>query len=237
MRPRVLVLGAGGLGCAALLALGRSGRALSITIVDPDRVERSNLPRQVLYGESDAGHGKARLAAERLRADRIEARGLEAAFDAEGALALVRQHDLVIEGTDRHEAKLLAADAAALGRVPIAQGGLVGWAGWALGARPFESACLRCLFEDVPAGAGVPTCAENGVVGPAVGALGTLLAELGLGLLDGRAEAAGRLFRLDLRAGTARSSVVRRRPGCALCGEPRAIHDLAAERYLPACAP
>lgn len=232
---RVLLLGAGGLGCASALALARSGADLALTFVDPDRVEIGNLHRQVLFGPHDVGAPKAERAAAAvaaLSAGRIAARGIAARFEPVGALALLREHDVVIEGTDRYEAKFLAADAARLADVPIVHAGVVGWSGWAMACLPGRTACLRCVFEDVPHGAPVATCAEHGVIGPVVGVLGTLQAALALRLLAGL-EADGAILRYDARSGTARRSAVRRRSGCTLCGEAPTIRDLRGERYAP----
>lgn len=87
------------------------------------------------------------------------------------------------------------------------------------------------MFEEVPADASVATCAANGVVGPAVGTMGGLEALLAIQLLAGASEAAGALHRFDALAGTARSSRVERRAGCALCGESPTIRELRDERY------
>lgn len=236
---RVLVIGAGGLGCAAGIALARSGLGLSVTFVDPDRVERSNLHRQVLFDEHDVGEPKAVRAAERMRAisgGTIDARGIVGRFDVTQGEALARAHDVVIEGTDRHASKFLAADACALARTPIVHAGVVRLAGWALASTPFESACLRCVFEDVP-DAEVETCSEAGVLGPVVGVVGAIEAALAISLLEGRREAAGVLHRFDARTASARTSRVRARAGCLLCGERATIRALEEDRYAaPACA-
>lgn len=239
-RRSVLLIGAGGLGCAAGLALARSGVPLALTFVDPDRVERSNLHRQVLFDEGDVDHPKAERAAARVRAISegvADARGIVGRFDAENGEALARAHDVVIEGTDRHGAKFLAADACALARTPVVHGGVVRFAGWAMAATPFESACLRCVFEDVPQDAEVETCAEAGVIGPAVGVVGALEAALAVQILEGRREVAGVLHRVDVLAGSARTSHVRARAGCPLCGERASIRTLDQDRYgAPTCA-
>ncbi len=238
---RVLMIGAGGLGCAAGLALARSGLPLDVTFVDPDRVERSNLHRQVLFDERDLGAPKAERAAARveaearLRGNVVEARGVVDRLDWENALALTGARDLVIEGTDRHEAKFLAADAAALADVPIVHAGIVRWAGWALGTIPKTSACLRCVFEEVPAEAAVETCAAAGVLGAAVGVFGALQASMALALLA-QSEAAPPLLRYDVRSGTARASTPRRRVDCPLCGAQPSILELRPERYGAICA-
>ncbi len=240
---RVLVIGAGGLGCASGLALSRAGLELVITFVDLDHVEASNLHRQVLYDDGDVGRSKATRAAERVehearsRGVAVRARAIEDRFDLHNAGALVREHDLVLEGTDSHGAKFLAADACVLAGVPVVHAGVVGWAGWAIATLPRVSACLRCVFEDVPTDAAIATCAENGVVGPAVGTMGGLEALLAVQLLAGERGAAGILHRFDAFAGTARTSRVQRRRGCALCGESPTIRELRDERYAaPSCA-
>ncbi|WP_236605625.1 HesA/MoeB/ThiF family protein [Sandaracinus amylolyticus] len=236
----MLVIGAGGLGCAAGIALARSGIELDVTFVDPDRVERSNLHRQVLFDDRDVGHPKAERAAEKMHAisgGAITARGVIDRVDVTNAEALSRAHDVVIEGTDRHESKFLAADAAALARTPVVHGGVVRWAGWAMASTPFESACLRCVFEDVPRDTDVETCAEAGVIGPAVGIIGALEAALAVQILEGRREAAGVLHRFDVRTASARTSRVKSRASCPLCGERATIRALDEDRYAArACA-
>jgi molybdopterin/thiamine biosynthesis adenylyltransferase len=235
----VLVIGAGGLGCAAGIALARSGIELDVTFVDPDRVERSNLHRQVLFEDHDVGHAKAERAADKVHAiscGAIRARGVIGRVDVSNAEALSRAHDVVIEGTDRHESKFLAADAAAIARTPVVHGGVVRWAGWAMATTPFESACLRCVFEDVPSG-DVETCSEAGVIGAAVGVIGALEAALAVQLLEGRREVAGVLHRFDAHAASARTSRVKARASCPLCGERATIRALDEDRYAaPACA-
>jgi molybdopterin/thiamine biosynthesis adenylyltransferase len=111
------------------------------------------------------------------------------------------------------------------------QAGAVRWAGWAFCALP-DSACLRCLFEDIPRDQ-VETCAEAGVVGPVVGVLGGLEAALVLRLLQGE-RPGGELWHYDALKGALRKTFVRRRSDCPLCaGE---IQDLRMERYTATCA-
>lgn len=236
---RVLLVGAGGLGSPAALALARSGVA-AITIVDDDLVARSNLHRQTLYSAADVGRPKAVVAAERLAAEARE-RGyalavtpIEARFVPDDALALVEGHDVVVEGADNFATKFLVADACAIARVPCVQAGAVRWSGWALATLPGHSACLRCVFEDVPRDR-VETCAEAGVVGPVVGVLGAIEAALALCLLGRGGGAAGVLWSYRGLEGALRRSRVARRAGCALCeGE---ITDVREDRYLGApCA-
>ena len=116
------------------------------------------------------------------------------------AMALLSEHTLVVEGADNLATKFLVADAAHLAGVPAVQAGAVRWAGWALCALP-GSACLRCLFEDIPRDR-IETCAEAGVVGPVVGVLGGLQAALVFRLLAGtnaRAASFGTMTRSGAR--------------------------------------
>lgn len=242
---RILLIGAGGLGCAAGLALAASGLRLSITVIDPDRVERSNLHRQVLYRERDIGEPKAVLAARALGAASIESRAIVDRVGVGNAIGLLAEHDLVIEGTDRHEAKFLAADAAVIAERAIVHAGIVGWAGWALACCPRRGACLRCVFEEIPGGAAVLSCAENGVIGAAVGVLGAIQASLAAAWIAGEPSAgepgaggsgaAGQLVRYDARSAAGRASRVARREDCAVCGDRPSIRALDATRYAPSC--
>jgi molybdopterin/thiamine biosynthesis adenylyltransferase len=232
---RVLIVGAGGLGCPAARVLARSGVG-QLVIADDDAVEESNLHRQTLYGPADLGRPKAALAAERLQQEaasighacQVVAREIRVL--PEQALAMVRGCDLVLEGADNFASKFLLADACALAGVPVVQAGAVRWVGWALGALPGQSACLRCVFEDVPRGQ-QDTCAEAGVVGPVVGVLGALQAAIGLQLLLGENAAAGVLWSYDGLSGALRQRPVPRRADCALCSG--TIRDTELRRYAP----
>jgi molybdopterin/thiamine biosynthesis adenylyltransferase len=202
--------------------LARARIELDITIIDHDRVELSNLHRQVLYRDGDAAHEKAICAARSLRTEaashgiELTTSAIQQRFDAENALSLVRSHDLVLEGTDNHETKFLVADACVMSGVPLVQAGVVGWSGWVLATRPHESACLRCVFEEIPSNTSIATCTNDGVLGAAVGIIGSLEAALAIQLLEGKS--AGALLRYDVLTGSARASRLERRSDCALCG-------------------
>lgn len=233
----VLAIGAGGLGCPALATLVRSGLT-RLTLVDDDLVDASNLHRQTLYTEADAGRPKVEVAAERLRAlsphpERITCRMVRGRFTPKSALALAEGHDLILEGADNFATKFLAADAAHLSGLPIVQAGALRFSGWALGSVQGEGACLRCVFEDIPRGQPA-TCSALGVLGPVVGVLGALEAWLAVELLYGRAAAASQLLSYDGLAGRLRKHRVARRADCALCTG--RIRDLDPARYERACA-
>jgi len=229
---RVLVVGAGGLGSPVLRLIGRSG-ARSVTVVDDDVVEASNLHRQTLYADDDVGRLKTERAAHALRqaCPELSVRLVEGRFVPSTALDLLRGHTLVVEGADNLPTKFLVADAARLAGLPAVQAGAVRWAGWAFCALP-DSACLRCLFEDIPRDR-METCAEAGVVGPVVGVMGGLQAALVYRLLRGE-RPRGELWHYEALAGVLRKTFVRRRLDCPLCAGD--IKDLQMERYVAACA-
>ncbi len=233
----VLVIGAGGLSCPVLSVLVKSG-VTRITLLDDDRVELGNLHRQTLYDEADVGRLKVEVAADKLarlapdphalRIERVVDR-----FVPDTALALCAGHALVVEGADNYATKFLAADAAQLSGVPIVQAGAVRFGGWALGvsAAPTRSACVRCVFEDIPRGQ-PDTCSVSGVLGPVVGVLGALQAAIALQMLRGQS-AAGVLWSYDALGNGLRRRHVHPRADCPLChGQ---VRDLSPSRYAGAC--
>jgi adenylyltransferase/sulfurtransferase len=228
---RVVVIGLGGLGCPALLALAET-RGLAYVLVDDDQVDESNLGRQVLYGESDLGRSKA-LAAR----DALVARGVpQAAIDTRQerlstatAQDLVRGASVVLEGTDDYGAKFLCADACALERVPVVHGAALGWRATALSVAPGGAPCYRCLFEDVPEGP-APNCSSAGVIGPVTGIAGALLAELALSALLGKPRF-GQIVSYDGLGDRLRTTFVTARADCPLCGPGRSIFAVDERRY------
>jgi molybdopterin-synthase adenylyltransferase len=206
-----VLLGAGGLGCPAALALAGEKLDLRLLIVDPDRIERSNLSRQILYGEADVGQFKAEVAARRAGGEARVAR-----FDASTAGDLLRGADVLIDGTDDFETRFFANDEALRRGVPLVHGAALGWTGQLATILPGRTGCLRCLFEGPPQGA--PTCAEAGVLAPLCGLVGAAMARAALSVLQGSPEA-GVFHRWDARRGTRRSLPLRRDPACAACAE------------------
>ncbi|MDB4972445.1 MAG: Sulfur carrier protein adenylyltransferase ThiF [Myxococcaceae bacterium] len=229
----VLVVGAGGLSCPVLSVLARSG-VTRFTLLDDDRVELSNLHRQTLYDEADVGRLKVEVAAERLTQvspfpERLKVERVIDRLVPDNALALIEGHALVVEGADNFATKFLAADAAKLSDVAIVQAGAVRFGGWALGVLARGSACVRCVFEDIPRGQ-PETCSVAGVLAPVVGVLGALEAALALELLLGRTRAAGVLWSYDAQRGGLRRRRVQPRSDCPLCtGQ---VRDLSLSRYV-----
>lgn len=227
--PRVLLVGAGGLGSPAALVLARSG-VRRLTLIDDDRVDETNLHRQLLYTDVDLGQDKVECAARTLASEGADVETIRGRLLPATACALVERFDLVVEGADNFATKFLASDACAFAGVPIVQAGAVRWSGWALAAIPGRSACLRCVFEDIPRRP-VETCDGAGVVGPVVGALGAIQAALAIRILQGDTSAAGELWSYRALEGSLRARRLRPRPDCEGCAGIEA--PLTVDRYTP----
>ncbi len=234
MKPlRLVLLGMGGLGSPAALALAEearaAGAALQLVLVDDDRVERGNLARQILFREEDVGRLKVEAAAETLRerfpGPRVEVLPRALRFDAETAPLLLAQATVLLDGTDSFETRFLANDLARAAAVPLVHGAVLGWVGQLLTVVPGNGGCLRGFFEGPPPAGTVPECAEAGVVSPLCGLIGAAMAGEAMRLVRGLApQAASRLVRWDGLSGTVRATTVRRDLSCPACaaGEPAA---------------
>lgn len=196
----MLLVGVGGLGCPAALALVRAG-VKHLGLCDDDEVELTNLHRQILFAEADVGTPKLDAAARALRviAPELDLTLHRSRLLPHDAVARVGAYDVVLEGSDNFATKFLAADACALAGVPVVHASAVRWVGTSLAVGARGRPCYRCLFEDVPRGVDVPNCAEAGVMGPVVGVVAAAQVDLALGLLDGR-DVAGELVTFDGRS-------------------------------------
>ncbi len=234
-----LVVGVGGLGCPAALALAQAGVG-RILLADDDLVDITNLHRQILFSESDVGQDKLSAAERALyqfgaRPGSIEL--VRSRLLPENARELVRQVDVVLEGADNFATKFLCADACFLERKPVVHGAAVRWHGTVLSVADSGAPCYRCLFEDLPAGEAAPNCAEAGVLGPVVGFTGALMADRALSVLLADRAVFGTVVSYDGKTDRARSVAVTVRRGCALCGAERAIVAINYARYTaPSCA-
>lgn len=218
-QTRALVVGAGGLGCPVLLGLAEAGVG-RIRLVDDDRVELSNLQRQVLYGVSDVGRLKVEAARDRLER-RFPDLSLEleaTRLDPANVSHLFDGVDVVIDATDDPEARFTINDQAVAQGVPAVLGGVIRFEGVIMGVQPEQGSCFRCLFEGPPEPGEVMTCAGAGVLGAMAGLVGHLQVQRALGLLGGRPnESAGYITTVDGLRGTTRDVPVPARDGCTAC--------------------
>lgn len=232
MLPRVLLIGAGGVGTPAALALAHAG-GCSLRVVDDDEVDLTNLHRQILYTDSDVGRPKIEALREALiaRVPGLVMETVAGRFLPETAIDLLKNVDLVLDGGDNFATRFLAADACALAGVPVVHGAALQWRATCFVAGPAgHRPCYRCLFEDLPAGA-APDCGTAGVLGPVCGVSGGLAADAALRWLRGDTSVAGTVASFDGRTGKFRRISVPPRPDCALCGEHATIREIQRARY------
>jgi molybdopterin-synthase adenylyltransferase len=217
---RILIVGVGGLGVPALWALARAG-ARSLTLVDPDPIELSNLARQVIYRRADIGTPKVEAAARWLgeRFPDVNVERHAVALEASNAARLVAGHAFVIDATDSPAAKFLINDTCIAACTPFAYGGVVGMTGQAMTVIPGDTACIRCVFETPPDGDEIQSCREAGIVGPVAGAIGEMQAAEAMRALGAQTPSlAGKILTYDA-SGPARVRIteVGPRPVCG-CG-------------------
>jgi adenylyltransferase/sulfurtransferase len=227
-RARVLLVGMGGLGSPVALYLAAAGVG-TLGLVDFDRVEESNLQRQILYGQADLGCLKVEAAARRLAQTnpwvRCEPHAVR--FSAANAFALLAAYDLVVDGTDNFPTRYLLNDACVLGGRPFVYGSIYRFEGQVSVFGAAGGPCYRCLFPDPPPPGLVPSCEEGGVLGVLPGTVGTAQATEALKLLLGIGRSlAGRLLVYDALASRWREVRVARDPGCPVCGDRPSIREL-----------
>ncbi len=224
---RVLIIGVGGLGSPAALALAQAGVG-HLTLIDDDVVDESNLHRQILFGDADLGQSKVQVAAARLRtlAPEVAIDALHERFEVANADALLARHDLVLDGSDNFATKFLASDRAMRLATPLIHAGVLRFAGQILPVVR-GGPCVRCLFESEPSADDAPSCAQVGVLGAAAGVVGTYQAALGLALLRGEA-IRPTLRIIDLARGLSREVAIQPRSDCPTCS-PLTL-DITGER-------
>ncbi|MBT8255165.1 MAG: HesA/MoeB/ThiF family protein [Bacteroidia bacterium] len=201
-RARVLVIGAGGLGCPALQYLAAAGVG-TIGIMDFDVVEESNLQRQVLFGTSSLGKNKALAAKHRLQDlnDTIEIVAYPEALGHGNAVALFEKYDIVVDGTDTIGTRYLINDAAVLTNRPVVYGAIFKFEGQVAVFNYNSGPTYRCLFPKPPKAGSVANCSEVGVMGVLPGIIGSMQANEVLKIILGLPSVlSGTLFCLDIRS-------------------------------------
>ncbi len=224
----VALVGVGGLGCPSALYLAAAGVGRLI-LVDGDRVDASNLHRQVLYGTADVGRPKAEAAAERLRVLNpdvaLEVRAVR--LDASNAKEFLAPADVVLDGSDNFPTRFLVSDACVLLGKPNAHGSVSRFEGQASFFDSRSGPCYRCLHPEPPPPGLVPSCAEAGVLGILPGLVGCLQATEVVKYLLGIGEGlSGRLVLYDALSLQFRELRLKKDPDCPSCGKAPTIREL-----------
>jgi len=224
----VLCIGAGGLGSPAALYLTAAGIG-TLGLVDADRVDASNLQRQILYGTDDVGESKLEKARARLRQlnPDVEIVLHEARLTSANATEIIANYDVVIDGSDNFPTRYLSNDVCVFARKPNIYGSVFRFEGQASVFAPhLGGPCYRCLFPEPPPPGAAPSCAEAGVLGILPGIIGLIQATEALKLIIGAGETlSGRLLHFDALKMKFREFNLRRDPQCPVCGDAPTIFE------------
>jgi adenylyltransferase/sulfurtransferase len=221
LAAKVLIIGAGGLGSPAALYLASAGIG-TIGIVDSDKVELNNLQRQILHSNANVGKAKVESAKERMNSINpdVEVITYNLRLTSENILDIIRDYDIIVDGSDNFPTRYLVNDACVLSKKPLSHGGIFRFDGQAITIIPGESACYRCLFSEPPPPGLVPSCQEAGILGAVAGVIGVIQANEVLKFVLGTGELlTGRLLVFNALDSSFRKVKVPKDRGCPVCGE------------------
>jgi molybdopterin/thiamine biosynthesis adenylyltransferase/rhodanese-related sulfurtransferase len=227
-QARVLCIGAGGLGSPVTMYLAAAGVG-TLGIVDFDIVDVTNLQRQILHGTADIGRKKLDSAAESIAAinPNVDVRKFDARLTSQNALGIIREFDIVVDGTDNFPTRYLVNDACVLTGKPNVYGSIFRFEGQASVFAAKAGPCYRCLYPEPPPPGVVPSCAEGGVLGILPGLVGMIQATETIKLILGSGEPlVGRLLLIDALAMRFRELKLRKNPECPVCGENPTVTEL-----------
>lgn len=234
---RVLVVGAGGLGCPALQYLAGAGIG-TIGIIDHDRVDETNLHRQILFNMDDVGKPKAVAARAHLLKlnPEITVRAYDEELTEKNVLAIFSAYDIILDGTDNFPAKFLINDAAVKCGKPVIYGAIQGFDGQVSVFDAADGPCYRCLHPQPPRGV-VLNCAEAGVIGALAGMIGTMQAMEAIKIIVGNDSfrpLRGRLWMIDSRTMETNCLSIPGNPNCATCARPAS--EIVLQYASPVCS-
>jgi adenylyltransferase/sulfurtransferase len=236
LSSKVLIVGAGGLGSPAALYLAAAGVG-TIGVIDADKVDLTNLQRQIIHHTSDVGRDKVKSAENKIRAINpdVTVKTYHELIMADNAREIIREYDFVLDGTDNFSAKFLINDACYFERIPFSHAGILRFHGQLITVLPGKTTCYRCIFNSPPPAGVVPSCSQAGVLGVLAGVIGSLQAVeavkhlLGIGKL-----LTDKLLTYDALGMEFRAVNLNRNPNCPLCGEKPQIASLKDEEQ-PVC--
>jgi adenylyltransferase/sulfurtransferase len=225
---RVLIIGTGGLGAPLALYLSAAGIG-AIGVVDFDFVEESNLQRQVIHLNRDVGRPKVASAQDRIKGinPKAEVISHNIRLTRDNALDIIRDYDVVADGTDNFQTRYLVNDACVLLGKPLVYGSIFQFEGQASVFYAKEGPCYRCLYPEPPPPGLVPSCGESGVVGVLPGIIGCIQANEVIKLITGAGESLiGRILLLDALKMRFRELKLDKEPACPICGANPSIREL-----------
>ena len=225
---KMLLIGTGGLGAPLGLYLAAAGVG-KLGLVDFDVVDFSNLQRQIIHSTADVGRPKLESAQEKILAinPNVKVETYNAALRSDNALDIIKDYDVVIDGTDNFPTRYLVNDACVLLDKPNVYGSIFRFEGQASVFYAKEGPCYRCLYPEPPPPGLVPSCAEGGVLGILPGIIGLIQATEGIKLALGKGQSlVGRLVLYDALAMKFRELKLRKNPNCLVCGDNPTVTQL-----------
>ncbi len=224
---KVLIIGAGGLGSPAALYLAAAGVG-TIGIVDFDKVDLTNLQRQIIHFTKDLNKEKVVSAKEKMEAINpdVKVKVHQLLLDSSNILDIIKDYDFIIDGTDNFPVKFLINDACVMQKKPFSHGGILRFEGQTFTHTP-GNACYRCLFKEPPPKNAVPTCSQAGILGAVAGMLGTVQAAEALKYLIGIGDLLkNRLLIFDALKMEYRTVKIKKSKTCPICGDKPTIKKL-----------
>lgn len=235
---KVLVIGMGGLGSPVALYLAAAGVG-ELGLCDFDEVALHNLHRQILHGTADVDRLKAESARDRLATlnPEVKLNLHRQGVQADEAVELFRQYDLIVDGTDNFPVRYLNNDAAFFAGKPLVYGSIFQFEGQVTLFDPYRGGpCYRCLFPQMPEPGSVPNCAEAGVMGALCGVIGSLQAMEALKWITGLGESLnGTILCYDALRSHFRKVKIKPDPDCPLCGKSASIQKIDTANYEWSC--
>ncbi len=237
LNAKVLIIGAGGLGAPAALYLAAAGIG-TIGIVDADKVDLSNLQRQIIHATNDIGKLKAESAKESMQNINPDVNVItyHEFVNSKNILQIIKDYDFILDGTDNFPAKFLINDACVISKKPFSHAGIIRFQGQLMTIIPGESPCYRCVFKEMPPKDAIPTCRQAGVIGAMAGVIGCLQALEAIKFITGTGKLlTGSLLTFDaLEMNFHKINLPKRNHNCAVCGDNPAITELT-DYEQPAC--
>ncbi len=228
LQARVLVVGAGGLGCPVGYYLAAAGVG-TIAMVDNDTVELSNLQRQIAHSTDRLGMNKADSAKQTFEAlnPDVTVIPIKERLSKDNILDIIKDYDIVVDGSDNFPTRYLVNDACVLAGKPLVSGAILRFEGQLTTILPGEGHCYRCLFEEPPPPGLVPSCQEAGVIGALPGVIGAMQAMEVIKLIIGMGEPMkNQLLIYNALQCSFRKVKVPRRADCPVCGDNPTITEL-----------
>jgi molybdopterin/thiamine biosynthesis adenylyltransferase len=225
---KVLIIGVGGLGSPVALYLAAAGVG-TIGIADADAVELSNLQRQIIHHTMDIGRAKVISAKEKMAAMNPDVTVCthQMRINSGNINAVIEDYDFIIDATDNFASKFLINDACVLSCIPFSHGGILRFDGQTITVKPGDSPCYRCIFPTPPPDDLIPACSQAGVMGVLPAVIGSIQATEAIKFLLGAGDLlTGRLLIYDALHMKFREVLVRKNPGCPVCGKTPIITSL-----------